>query len=206
MKFGDQVIPVSKIRATDFTAKHHDLLSNLRYEDQTIVCADSSWRFLYLGTGEEKAVYCACDGDRHVFCLELIDERTYLNGRFVGGEYFFKIRCSTLSGVKANPGSALGLVFSGLVKVREFVYGYEWSRFQFDPAQKTPIDYLLTRYLQACLREQFRHYANHYRDVHERNVLFEIRSLKQSGVPCFTKTWNGTIRLSRIRLQPIDVR
>ena len=28
-----------------------------------------------------------------------------------------------------------GLMFTGLVKVREYVHGYEWAAFRFDPGQ-----------------------------------------------------------------------
>jgi hypothetical protein len=206
LRFGDQILAVSKIHESDFTAAHHETLSELKYDQRALHFPDPRWCALYLGAGEEKAVFCVCDQDRRVFAVEMIDERHYLNGRFVGGEYFFNKRVKSLATVKANADSEFGLTFTGLIKVREFVYGYEWARFQFDPRKRIALDSVLTGFLQSALAAQFREYQAHYKDVHARNVLFEIRDWRQSGVPIITKNWAGKIQTPKIRLQPVDVR
>ena len=206
LKFADQVITVKKIRDEDFSPLHHEILDQLQYQPHTLLFSDDRWRCIYLGAGEEKAVYCVCDHDQRVFAIELIDERHYLNGRFVGGKYFFNKRISSLANIKASPDSEFGLTFSGLFKIREFVHGYEWARFQFDPRKKTGIDIFLTSFLQSLLMTRFREYQARYKDVHDRNVLFEIRNRNQSGIPIILKTWRGYLRVAKIGLQPIDVR
>ena len=155
LQFSDQILAVNKIQESDFTATHHELLSEIKYHQQALHSHDSRWSALYLGAGEEKAVFCVCDHERRVFAVELIDERHYLNGRFVGGQYFFNKRIKSLTNVRANPDSEFGLTFTGLIKVREFAYGYEWARFQFDPRKKTWLDSVLTGFLQSALIAQF---------------------------------------------------
>lgn len=206
LRFGEQIIAVTKIREEDFTTLHHNTLERLRFENGKLLFPNPDWRSLYLGAGEEKAVFCVCDESRRVFAVELIDEPHYLNGRFVGGQYFFSKRVQALHAVRANASSEFGLTFSGLVKVREFVHGYEWSRFQFDPRKQTMIDNLLTTYLQSTLGWRFKEIQAHYKDVHERNVLFEIGEFNQPGIPIILRTWIGILRIARIRLQAIDVR
>jgi hypothetical protein len=206
LPFGDQILTVSKIQESDFSAAHHETLSEMKYDERALHFLDPRWCALYLGAGEEKAVFCVCDHERRVFAVELIDERHYLNGRFVGGKYFFNKRVKTLADVKANADSEFGLTFTGLIKVREFVYGYEWARFQFDPRKKGWLDNPLTAFLQSMLMPQFNTYQAHYKDVHARNVLFEIRDWRQSGVPIIMKNWAGKVQTLKIGLQPVDVR
>jgi hypothetical protein len=204
--FEDQIKSVSKIRADEFTPLHHEILAQMHYHDFMLWFPDDRWRCRYLGAGEEKAVFCVCDHENRVFAIEVIDERHYLNGRFVGGDYFFKKTLHTLANVRANPDSEFGLMFSGLVKSREFVYGYEWDRFQFDPRRTQPLDALLTAYLQALLMSRFNEYSTRYKDVHGRNVMFEIREWSQPGIPVICKDWLGRLKIAKVGLQPIDVR
>jgi hypothetical protein len=206
LSFDGQIIGVTKITEQEFTPAHNDLISSLVYTPQRLTFPDPRWRSLYLGAGEEKAVYCVCDENLRVFALELIDERHYLNGRFVGGQYFANRRVATLANVRANPDSEFGLAFTGLVKVREFVYGYEWSRFQYDPRRFTALDGILTAYLKSFLAAQFNTYRARYEDVHDRNILFEIRPRHQSGVPVLIRDHAGHLKLVKVGLQPIDVR
>ncbi len=206
LKFDSQIVQVSKIQEPDFTPAHHETISRIRYERQTLVIPDARWSCQFLGAGEEKAVFCICDQSNRVFALELIDERHYLNGRFVGGVYFFSKRVQSLAGVRANTDSDFGLTFTGLVKAREFVYGYEWVRFQFDPRRKTWLDSLLTAFLQAAYGTRFGQYQARYKDVHGRNVLFEISAFNRSGVPIILRDWSGKLKLAKVGLQPVDVR
>src|SRR5258708_37181519 len=167
LKFGDEIIEVNKIRDEEFTNAHHDVLSTMCYEHQKLLFSDERWHSLYLGAGEEKAVFCVCDQNHSVFAVEMIDERSYLNGRFVGGKYFFNKHSRSISNQKSQSDSEFSLIFTGLVKVREYVHGYEWSRFQFDPTKRSGVDIFLTSFLQTVFDARFRQYQSHYHDVHE---------------------------------------
>jgi hypothetical protein len=206
LRFDDNIITVTKIRADEFTSLHHELLAQMFYENKALKIPDSRWKTILLGAGEEKAVFCVCDHNQRVFAVELLNEKTYLNGRFVGGKYFFDLRVPALATVKFNPVSEFGLTFTGRVRVREFVHGYEWGRFQFDPSKYTWLDTILTGWLQSALGQQFNHYRVHYKDVHDRNVLFEIRDSRADGVWIIAKNWSGKLSPMKIGLQAIDVR
>lgn len=204
--FDDTIREVVKIAKSDFTHRHRDVMEQARFHDGSIAFADEQWHAILLGSGEEKAVFCVCDHNDKVFAVEAIDARTYLNGRFVGGEYFFDVFAPGFAHAKFSPKSLAGLTFSGKLKIREYVYGYEWARFRFNPCKPGWIDVLLTSWLQTSLGLQFEGYRQHYRDVHERNVLFEIREHGQGGVPSVAKDWKGRTHIVRVGLQPIDVR
>ena len=206
LKFGNEIRIVSKIKAVDFTPHHHEIIAAIKYESHNLVIPDKAWSSIFLGAGEEKAVFCICDSKQHIFALEALDERTYLGGRFVGGEYFFDVFLSGLRNVIAENKAMAGLTFTGKVRIREFVHGYEWERFQFCPGQTKRLDWLLTAYLRAGLASNFNGYRSQYKDVHERNVLFEIRAMSERGLPAIVRDWLGKLKLVRVGLQPIDVR
>ena len=178
----------------------------MTYADRSLRFTDPDWRCEYLGKGEEKAAFLVCDHRRRLFVVEVIDERTYLNGRFVGGAYFMQRRAPRLTRVDFDAGSLIGLRFTGLIKVREFVDGYEWARFQWRPDRRGPLDVVLTEWLRLFLSGRFDHYRRHYRDVHERYVLFEVRPWRGRGVPVPVRDPAGRLRLVRVGLQPVDVR
>jgi hypothetical protein len=206
LRFDDTIREVDKITRNDFTPRHREIMEQAQFHDGNISLPDQQWRSILLGAGEEKAVFCICDHNTKVFAVEAIDERTYLNGRFVGGEYFFDVFAPGFAGARLSPQSLAGLTFSGKLKIREFVNGYEWARFQFDPGKRGWLDALLTSWLQASLGAQFEDYRRHYKDVHERNVLFEIRERGQRGVFAIARDWKGRARVVKVGLQPIDVR
>jgi hypothetical protein len=203
---GGAPVEVSKAVAADFTDWHEQQFAAMTYADRLLHFPDPRWRCLYLGKGEEKAAFCVCDHRQRVFVVEAIDERTYLNGRFVTGTYFLERRVTRLSGVDFDRRALIGLRFTGLVKVREFVDGYEWARFQWRPDRRSWLDRPWTAFLQVVFGGRYEAYRRRYRDVHERNVLFEIRTLRQSGVPGVARDAAGRVRLVRIGLQPIDLR
>jgi hypothetical protein len=199
-------VEVSKAAAADFTTEHDEQLAAMTYADRSLHFPDPRWRCLYLGKGEEKAAFCVADHHRRVFVVEAIDERTYLNGRFVTGTYFLNRRVPGLTGVDFDGRALIGLRFTGLVKVREFVDGYEWARFQWRPDRRSWLDRPFTAVLQSVFAARYATYQRHYRDVHERNVMFELRPFGGRGVPGLARDATGRIRLVRIGLQPIDLR
>jgi len=206
LKFNNEIISVTKIEKTDFTNYHHEIIEKITFINGNIEFVDISWKALFLGAGEEKAVYCVCDHNLKIFALELIDEKHYLNGRLADGVYFFSKRVNSLSGKKLNSDSLIGLTFTGLVKAREFIYGYEWGRFYYNPNKKSILDLLITSILQLTLYSNFKEYADRYSDVHERNVMFEIKDRGTKGVFVIAKDYQGDKKIFRVVIRPIDVR
>lgn len=206
LDFGGQLIHAAKAERVDLSELHDDQLRRLSFADGLLHFPDPRWQCHYLGKGEEKACYLICDHRGRVFVIEAIDENSYRNGRYVGGTYFFDRRVASLTGTRFDDRATMGLRFTGLIKVREYVHGYEWARFQWRPDRRSRLDRLLTLALQTVYDGAFRRYARHYRDVHERNVLFELRTLREPGVPIPVRDAAGRIRLVRVGVQPVDVR
>jgi hypothetical protein len=197
---------VEKIKRSEFTPYHHEIIGSLQYEDKKLIFQDKTWSSILLGAGEEKAVYCICDHNNKVFALEIIDEKHYLNGRLINGEYYFEKRLGSLVDVKFNPYSLIGLTFTGLIKAREYIYGYEWGRFQFRYDRKSKIDGLITFILQSKLIDQFRFYEQRYKDVHDRNVMFELRDKNEKGKVSFYIDSSNKLKLGKVAIRAIDVR
>lgn len=206
LKFGNEIKLVSKITRDEFTSFHRNIIANVRYENRNLVFPQTQWTSIFLGNGEEKAVFCVCDEKNRVFALEVIDQRSYLDGRLVDGLYFYETLATGLMNAKFHPNSFIGLTFTGLVKAREFVYGYEWARFQFSPEHHGWLDIFLTNWFQSMFALRVNEYRSRYKDVHDRNVMFEMRGANEKGVPAFVKDWSGKLRMVKVGIRPIDVR
>ncbi|WP_155374564.1 hypothetical protein [Catellatospora vulcania] len=194
------------VAADGLTAAHAAQIRQAVYDGRLLRFPDPAWRCAYLGAGEEKACFGVRDADGRIFVLEVIDERTYLNGRFVGGTYFGDYRVPGLAGVPKSARATVGLRFTGLVKARQWVPGHEWARFPWRPDRRSRLDALLTGYLRLVLGGRYDRYRRRYADVHERNVLFEVRPARAGGVPVLARDLSGRLRLMRVGLQPIDLR
>lgn len=90
LRFDKSIRIIEKVKTEDFTQYHHDLIETMEYKDKNFYFVDKGWASILLGAGEEKTVYCVCDHNNKVFALELIDEKHYLQGRLMNGQYFFK--------------------------------------------------------------------------------------------------------------------
>lgn len=206
-EFNNNIKQVSKISKEDFTKNHIDCISQMSFCNQKLSFQNNEWHSTLLGAGEEKAVYCVCDQNNKVFALELIDENHYLNGRLIDGEYFSNITVNNIKRVKFNSTSLIGLQFTGLVKAREFVYGYEWGRFSFNPKSHHKfIDLVLTSHLQSIFLNEYKNFEKYYKDVHDRNIMFEINTEFKNYPYIFLKNYNNKIQYSSISLRAIDVR
>jgi hypothetical protein len=206
LSFGDQILNVKKIVPSSFSEYHKKVISSMSLINSNLQFSDKKWKSIHLGAGEEKAVYCVCDNNNQVFALELIDEKHYLNGRLVDGDYFYSTRIQSIRNIKFNKNSVIGLTFTGLVKVREYIYGYEWGHFQLSAYRAHFLDNILTTYLQTFLMSQFHKYDMRYKDVHDRNIMFELRNHKDNGIPILARDIDNKIKLYKIGLRPIDVR
>lgn len=206
LRFSDKIKYVNKINKDEFMPYHNEVLAQIKFDEGNLIIPNNEWYSTLLGAGEEKAVFCICDHNNRVFAVEVIDEKHYLNGRFIGGTYFFNMRVKNLINKKFNPNSLIGLTFTGLIKVREYVYGYEWDRFSFNQTKKGFLDSILTYWLQSHLIDQFKSYQKCYKDVHGRNVIFEVCDIKEKGIIAIIKDLSGKTKFVKIKLQAIDVR
>lgn len=207
MLFSSQACLVSPMLACEFTSAHKNCIENMTYQNKQLVFPNSLWQSKLLGAGEEKAVFAVCDESKNVFALELIDEKHYLNGRLIGGTYFLSTTAKQIHNIKFNTDSVVGLQFTGLVKARDYIRGYEWGKFQSSEAMLHKVyDSLLTFYLQDSFRSDYRTFETYYKDVHERNVMFEITNIKNKGIPIKIKNQNNQSEKVHIRLRGIDLR
>lgn len=207
LKFGNEIKLVSKISKNEFTQSHIDYICNMKLDKRSLIFPNNKWKSVLLGSGEEKAVYCVCDHNDKVFALELIDENHYLNGRLINGDYFLNTFVDNIKNIKLNIDSLIGLKFTGLVKAREFIYGYEWDKFLFDPCLPNKLfDNMITLYLQTSLLNDYREFNKYYKDAHGRNIMFEIchKSIKFPSV--VMKNYNNGVECNTIKLRAIDVR
>jgi hypothetical protein len=206
LKFNQPVRWVSKIEETEFTPIHREVLDGIRLENNLLI-PDERWSSIYLGQGEEKAVYCICDHEQHVFALEIINEKRYLNGRLVDGKYFFEMRIPHLTSKQSNADKLdLRPTYSGLIKIREFIHGYEWARFQFNPDHKSYLDQIMTDILRLVFASKHDHYQTRYKDAHDANIMFEIDQMKIGRFPVLVKDHLGKLRLVGVQLKGIDLR
>ena len=203
MDLGTGPARVRKLEPGGFTDEHRDAVLAMRLDGDRLLAAPG-WATGFLGAGEEKAVHVVRDPAGRVFALEVIDERGYLRGRLVDGHYFADLRVPGLLG----PGDAASFTrrATGLVRAREFVHGWEWARFRLDARRTRWFDAVATGWLQALLMAPMNRYRDRYGDVHDRNVLFELRGRGSPGVPVLALDARGRLRLHRVGLRPIDVR
>lgn len=206
-KFEDEVCYCTKIKKEEFSTVHKECIAQLEYKEKRLYFPDYRYKSILLGAGEEKAVYCVRDQNGRVFALELIDEKHYLDGRLIDGEYYYTTTASRLMGHKFNEESIIGLQFTGLVKAREYIRGYEWGNFQYDKNKcRKYKDKILTMYLQEKYRNQFLAFAAHYKDVHDRNVMFELAPPKEIGYHVKIVNEQNKKEKVSVRLRGIDLR
>ena len=207
LKVKDKLLGIKKITKEQFSNAHREVILKINFANGNLVLPEKQWKAFYLGSGEEKCVYGIVDKDDRIFALELIDENHYLNGRFVGGEYFFQARVPGIVNQKFDQNAIIGLKLTGLMKAREYVYGFEWTRFKFDMRKDTIIlDSLLTLLLKFYFFKEFKDIEERYKDVHERNIMFELRDFSKKGFPMVTVDLRGKLKLVKVGIQPIDVR
>jgi hypothetical protein len=203
LDLGSGPVEVRKLAPGEFGDAHREAVLAMRLDSDRLV-SGPGWVTGFLGAGEEKAVHVVQDPDGRVFALEVIDERGYLRGRLADGHYFADLRVPGL--IQAADAASFARRATGLVRAREYVHGWEWARFRLDARRGTWLDGMVTGWLQMALMTPMREYRSRFGDVHERNVMFELRPRGAPGVPVPGRDPRGRLRLFRIGLRPIDVR
>lgn len=206
--FDGELTNVRKLLRQEFCEHHRNELQKMKISGNKIHFQNTSWRIQRLGKGEEKAVYCVCDDKNRVFALEILRKEGYRDGRLADSAYFEqRMFIPQLQELDKSSRAIVRDGFSGYVKTREFVHGYEWARFFLRVGKPTfGIDTLLTTVLQDILSSGFRQYARTFKDVHDANVMFELRHWRMKGVPIPAFDAAGKFRVFRVGLRPIDVR
>ena len=206
MDFDGKIRMVKKLPINGFSQAHAREIAAMQFSQQKLYFSDPTWSSKLLGSGEEKAVYAVCDGENHVFALELIDERYYLNGRLIGGIYFGEMQCAGIKGCCLHPEALVGLQFTGLVKPREYIRGFEWSRFHWNAGQNHFLDRLITVCLRRVFRQEFLEMAQHYGDAHDRNIFFELLPTGEGKTSLYCKNCDGKWEYLSVQLRGIDLR
>lgn len=206
MDFNGEIRMVKKLPTNGFTQAHAREIVAMQFSQQKLYFSDSAWSSKLLGSGEEKAVYAVCDSENHVFALELIDERYYLNGRVIGGTYFGEIQCGGIKGCCLHPEALVGLQFTGLVKPREYIRGFEWGRFHWNANRNHLFDHLITVCLHRVFRQDFLEMAQRYGDAHDRNIFFELLPAGEGKTSLYLKNCAGKWERLSLQLRGIDLR
>lgn len=212
----------SKIRSEDFTPAHWRTLETAAFNAAGHLVFDNPhWQSVWLGAGEEKAVYLVVDAENHAFALELLDRATYLEGKLMEGHYFGDVCMSKIRGYKPNPGSLVGHVFGSRGRVREFIHGETLAGKLTQPRHKNahPLAFplvWLTRLSHELARSiiypRYKALRQQYGDAHEANVVIELIPLHNPEhknhyfLPLLWSDHDGYPHWRFFRLTPIDVR
>ena len=184
--------------ADGLTAAHAAQIRQAVYDGRLLRFPDPAWRCAYLGAGEEKACFGVRDADGRMFVLEVIDERTYLNGRFVGGAYFGDQRVPGLAGVPKSARATVGLRFTGRSRPGSgctATSGRVSRGGRTGAAASTRCSPDTCGWSSAAAYDRYR---RQYSDVHERNVMFEVRPARAGECRCSRRDLSGRIRLMRV--------
>ncbi|HEX2910040.1 MAG TPA: hypothetical protein VH186_04485 [Chloroflexia bacterium] len=215
-----EIIKATKICPAEFDEYHRQVLMKARFASTyELIFDEPGWRSVWIGAGEEKVVFLAIDPQGKAMALELLAKGTYLDGHLVDGDYYAEIFAPGLANKRWDTRSLFGHIFSGRVKVREFIYGDTLA----GPGLHTTclnqpnfavrlIGCLSRKWARFNVYPLFKKVQRVYRDAHEANVMIELLPLDNPELKShhlFPVPWleeDGHLRLRYYRLTPIDVR
>ena len=216
---GTELIAARKIAAVEFLPSHAATLKTgrLTAQGKRLVFDDPAWRGIWLGAGEEKAVFLIVDDQKRAFALELLDRHGYREGKLTEGHYYADICLPHLQGASATgdatTASLFGLRFSGNARAREFIYGYTLADLHAPQYRSTGF---WSRTSASVARSRVwlkrRSIAHHYADAHDANVMIELMPVMNPegkthyGLPLLWRDLSGHLQWYIFRLTPIDVR
>lgn len=217
---GDQVLEATKLNLGEFDEWHRQAVLTARLnENRELVFGVPGWKSVWMGAGEEKAVFLVIDSHNRAFALEVLAKASYLDGRLTEGHYFGDLIVPGLINTRWDNSSLFGHIFSGEVKAREFIYGDTLA----GPGLRT-LPVKPGNLFNKCLGQMCRHLRNNvvalrydkvrrtYRDAHEANVVVELLPLsnpenkKHYFLPTLALEDDGKLHWRFFRLTPIDVR
>jgi hypothetical protein len=209
-----------KLDPVDFSAAHIQTLGSARLSDsrQQLSFDNPAWKSIYLGAGEEKAVFLIIDEEERAFALELLVKGGYLNGRLTEGYYLADLHLSHISGVRRDPKAILSLTYSGEAKVREFIYGATLVEVALGTrrAEANPlfrfISAVAMNWASYVINPRYHQVRRTFKDAHEANVAIELIPLhnperkSHSLLPIPVVAYDKKLHWYFYRLTPIDVR
>jgi hypothetical protein len=217
--FGGQVFSAQKIDPVNFTAHHISIIKTATLtENRELVFANPAWQSVWLGAGEEKAVYLVVDEHRQAFAIELLVKDGYQYGHLTEGYYLAEMNLPQICGLKRVQSACLSLVYSGEIKVREFIYGETVADISFKSSRKKGnpvwafIDFMSKKWARFVFMPRHVELYRTFRDVHDANIMIELIPLhnpqrkKHNKIPIPFLAEDGNLRLFYYRLTPIDVR
>ena len=205
---------------SEFDATHRQAIATTRLSaNRELIFETAGWQSVWIGAGEEKAVFLVVDPQGRAFALELLAKGTYLEGHLAEGHYFEEIHVPGLTNFRWNTHSLFDHVFSGRVKVREFVYGDTLAGpgLRQPPIHKAnPLSRLISLFVRNWISwvvsPRYWHFRRLFRDAHEANVMIELLPLSNPEhkshylIPVPWLEDDGRLHLRFYRLTPIDVR
>lgn len=217
---GDQVFQATKLNLEEFDEWHRQAIMTARLnENRELIFGVAGWKSVWMGAGEEKAVYLVIDSHNRAFALEVLAKASYLDGRLTEGHYFSDMVAPHLINARWDNSSVFGHIFSGEVKAREFIYGDTLAGPGLRAKPAVPANFVKRAIGQFC--RVMRHNAvalryekvrRTYKDAHEANVVVELLPLsnpenkKHYFFPTIALEDDGKLHMRFFRLTPIDVR
>ncbi len=208
-----------KLDPVDFSAEHLATLRTGFFDDQNrLAFVDPGWKCVWVGAGEEKAVFLVVDNENRAFALELLVKDGYQNGRLIDGYYLADLQLSQVAGRKRDPRCALSLVYSGQAKAREFIFGETIAGPPLNNMRPTGnrsrrvINALSWNWAKSIIFPGYSKIQQKYRDAHEANVAIELIPLPNPEgkshflMPVPLLAHDKRLHWYFYRLTPIDVR
>jgi hypothetical protein len=220
-----QVQSAIKLPLDGFTEYHHRVIRGLAMNrNGELVFSEQGWSSIWLGAGEEKSVYLIIDPHGYAFAMELLGRDGYKNGELVEGHYFMEVFLPKISGHLWHSEAIFGHTFSGVAKIREFIYGeilagtaYRDHYGECEPDPNIPathrfITSISRRLARWLLSGSYWKIKRRFQDTHEANVMIELIPLHnpENKAHCpLPLPWaeaDGTLKWWYVRLTAIDVR
>lgn len=218
--WGNQVHEATKIKEVEFDEAHLHALRTARFNaNRELVFDVPGWKSVWIGAGEEKAVFLVIDSHNRAFALEVLAKASYLDGRLTEGHYYADLIIPGIINVRWDKQALFGHIFSGEVKAREFIYGETLAGpgLRCEPAK--PVNFFnraIGKFFRGWARNavalRYEKVRRTYKDAHEANVVVELLPLsnpekkKHYLLPTIALEDDGRLHLRYFRLTPIDVR
>ncbi len=209
-----------KLPPSSWDESHRRVLLTATLSPQReLVFGVPGWRSCWIGAGEEKAVFLVIDPQDRAFAVEVLARGSYLQGHLAEGHYLDELYLPGLSNVRWDERSLCGHVFSGQVKVREFIFGTTLAGPGLRQAPAVRPSWLARliggishAWAAWVVYPRYHRMRRRYRDAHEANVMIEVMPIsnpeKKSHylLPIPWLEEDGRLHLRHYRLTPIDVR
>jgi hypothetical protein len=222
---GGTALTALKLLPGQYSEHHRQVLRQLSMNHLgELVFPEMGWKSLWIGAGEEKAVFLVIDPKSRAFALELLGKDGYKGGKLINGYYLDEVFLPHLCGHRWHADSIFGHVFSGHVKVREYIYGETLAGPQLKPHKHHPhlegrdlhpyrlVNTLSRRIAHWVVSPAYWRVRNVYHDTHEANVMIELVPLanpEKKPVFPLPLPWlepDGRLGWYFIRFTSIDVR